>query len=289
MSDFTRIGVVGGGTMGAGFAELCIVNGLDVVVAAPTADSVARSQRRLFGSLARQVEKGKLSAQARDLALTRLRFTTDLGDLADRQFVLESVPENEQKKLDVFAALDKVVESPEAILASNTSSIPIARLGRATARADRVIGIHFFNPVQVLPLVELIGSLRTDEKAYLAAEAFVGGTLGKQVIRSPDRPGFVVNALLIPYLLSAVRMLESGVATAADIDTAMTRGCAHPMGPLALVDLIGLDTVAAVADALYIETKEHSYAVPPLLARMVDSGFLGKKSGRGFYSYDKRP
>jgi 3-hydroxybutyryl-CoA dehydrogenase len=282
-----RVGVVGAGTMGAGFAELCILGGLDVVVAAPTPDSLTRGQGRLFGSLERRVGKGRLSAQERDLALTRLRFTTDLGDLADREFVLESVPENEQKKLEVFAALDKVVESPEAIFASNTSSIPVVRLARATTRPEQVIGVHFFNPVQVLPLVELVGSLLTDEKTYLATEAFVAGTLGKQVIRSQDRAGFVVNALLIPYLLSAVRMLESGFATAADIDTGMTQGCAHPMGPLTLIDLIGLDTVAAVADALYAEFKEHSCAVPPLLARMVDSGFLGKKSGRGFYDYSR--
>jgi 3-hydroxybutyryl-CoA dehydrogenase len=185
----------------------------------------------------------------------------------------------------VFEALDKVVEAPDALLTSNTSSIPIMKLAMATQRPEQVVGLHFFNPVPILPLVEVVASLLSSEEAVRRAEGFAVDALGKRAIRSKDRAGFIVNSLLIPYLLSAIRMMESGFATPEDIDTGMVKGCAHPMGPLALTDLIGLDTTMAVANSLYEEFKEPLYAAPPLLARMVDAGLLGKKTGRGFYDY----
>jgi 3-hydroxybutyryl-CoA dehydrogenase len=208
-----------------------------------------------------------------------------MGSLSDRQLVVEAIMESEPEKLAIFEMLDRVVEADDAILASNTSSIPIMKLAMATKRPAQVIGIHFFNPVPVLPLVELVTSLLTSDEVASSADRFVTTQLDKRVIRSQDRAGFIVNALLIPYILSAVRMLESGFATAQDIDTGMVNGCAHPMGPLALADLIGLDTTVAVADSLYQEFKEPLYAPPPLLARMVEAGLLGRKSGRGFYHY----
>ncbi|MBP2337140.1 3-hydroxybutyryl-CoA dehydrogenase [Saccharothrix coeruleofusca] len=285
MSDIQRVGVVGSGLMGSGIAEVCARAGLDVLIAEVSADATEAAQARIASSLGRGVRSGKLSAEDRDAALERLRFTTDLADFADRNLVVEAVAENEQVKTEVFTALDKVVEDPAAIFASNTSSIPIMKLGMATERPEQVIGVHFFNPVPVLKLVELVPSLLTGERTRERAEAFVTGVLGKQVIRSQDRAGFVVNALLIPYLLSAIRMLESGFASADDIDNGMVLGCAHPMGPLRLADLIGLDTTKAIAESMYEEFKEPLYSPPPLLLRMVDAGLLGKKSGRGFHSY----
>ncbi|MEV7723433.1 3-hydroxybutyryl-CoA dehydrogenase [Streptomyces sp. NPDC087917] len=209
------------------------------------------------------------------------------GDLDDRQLVIEAVVEDAEAKIAVFAALDKIVEDHEAVLATNTSAIPVMRLGMATGRADRVIGLHFFNPVPVLPLVEIVASLHTSARVKAATEAFVRDTLGKTAVHAQDRAGFVVNALLVPYLLSAVRMAESGFATATDIDSGMVLGCAHPMGPLKLADLIGLDTVAAIAESLYAEFKEPLYAPPPLLLRMVQAGLLGRKTGRGFHTYGR--
>ena len=199
---------------------------------------------------------------------------------------IEAVVENEGEKLKVFRRLDEIVADPDAVLASNTSSIPIMKLAMATDRRDKVIGMHFFNPVPVLKLVELVPSLLTSEHTQRRAEAYAAEQLGKNVIRSKDRAGFIVNALLIPYILDAIRMLESGFATAEDIDTGMVEGCNHPMGPLALADLVGLDTTMAVAESLYEEFKAPLYAPPPLLSRMVDAGLLGRKAGRGFYSYD---
>jgi 3-hydroxybutyryl-CoA dehydrogenase len=281
----TRVGVVGGGLMGAGIAEVSARAGLDVVVMETDRRALDVARERLVRSLDQAVHRGKLSVEDRDLVIRRLRFTLDAVDLGDRQLVVEAVPEIESLKLDVFRMLDKVVEAPDALLASNTSSIPIMKLAMATSRPEQVIGIHFFNPVPVLPLVELVPSLLTSPGTLRRATAFADGSLGKQVIRSQDRAGFIVNALLIPYLLSAVRMLESGFATAADIDAGMVQGCAHPMGPLALSDLIGLDTVMAVALSMYEEFKEPLFAAPPMLSRMVDAGLLGRKSGRGFFDY----
>ena len=282
-----RVGVVGCGLMGSGIAEVCARAGLDVVVSEANQDALAAGRARVEKSLGRAVRNGKLDEAGRDAALERIRFTSDMGEFADRQLLVEAVAESEPIKTEVFATLDKVVGDPDAIFASNTSSIPIMKLGMATSRPQQVIGIHFFNPVPVLKLVELVPSLLTGESTQERADEFVEDVLHKQVIRSQDRAGFVVNALLVPYLLSAIRMLESGFASAEDIDTGMVQGCAHPMGPLALTDLIGLDTTKAIAESMYAEFKEPLYSPPPLLLRMVDAGLLGKKTMRGFYDYNK--
>ncbi|WP_052183532.1 3-hydroxybutyryl-CoA dehydrogenase [Streptomyces sp. Amel2xE9] len=273
--------------MGAGIAEVCARAGLDTVVCEVDAVAARAARDRVAASLDRAVRRGKLAPDAAADALARTVFTGHLDDLADRQLVVEAVVENPAAKTEVFAALDKIVEDPDAVLATNTSSLPVMRLGMATGRADRVVGLHFFNPVPVLPLVEVVTSLHTSAATTAAVEEFAARTLGKTVIRSQDRAGFVVNALLIPYLLAAVRMAESGFATAADIDTGMELGCAHPMGPLKLADLIGLDTVASIAESLYDEFREALYAPPPLLLRMVEAGLLGRKTGRGFHTYDQ--
>lgn len=283
-----RVGVVGCGLMGSGIAEVCARAGLDVIVREVDNDALDRGRARIEASLDRAVRSGKLDEAARDLAAGSIGYTTDFAALADRQLVVEAVVEDEALKVDVFAQLDRHVQAADAILASNTSSIPIMKLGMATQRPEQVIGIHFFNPVPVLRLVELVTSLLTSPETAAASEQFAVDTLGKRVIRSQDRAGFIVNALLIPYLLSAIRMLESGFASAEDIDAGMVEGCAHPMGPLALADLIGLDTTMAVAESLYEEFKEPLYAAPPLLNRMVDAGLLGRKTGRGFYEYARR-
>ncbi len=280
-----RIGIVGCGLMGSGIAEVCARAGLDVLVADADREGTERGGTRIRASLHRAVAAGKIDASVREAVLTRLRFTTDLDEFADRDLVIEAVAEHEKLKTEIFARLDKVVERPDALLASNTSSIPLMRLGMATGRPEQVIGIHFFNPVPVLPLVELVPSLLTSGRTRERAERFAVDALGKQVITAGDRAGFVVNALLIPYLLAAVRMAESGFATAEDIDTGMQAGCAHPMGPLRLADLVGLDTVRAAAQAMYEEFREPLYSPPPMLQRMVDAGLLGRKSGRGFYQY----
>lgn len=281
----SRVGIVGAGQMGAGIAEVCARAGVDVLVYETTRELAAAGRTRILRSLDRGVSSGKLTEREREQASWRLRFTSDLTDFADRQLVVEAVVEEEAVKAELFRELDKVVTAPDAILASNTSSIPIMKLGMATQDAGRVIGLHFFNPVPVLPLVELITTLMTSDVAAARAEAFAHDVLGKQVVHSSDRSGFVVNALLVPYLLSAVRMAESGFATVEDIDKAMVLGCAHPMGPLKLTDLVGLDTVKAIADKMYEEFKEPLYSPPPLLLRMVEAGRLGKKTGQGFFRY----
>lgn len=282
--SFTRVGVVGGGTMGAGIAEVCARTGSEVVVLEVSDLALDAARGRVDTSLARAERAGRLSADDRDAALGRLRWTTSYDDLADRDLVIEAAPEIEQLKLDVFRTLDAVVQ-PAAVLASNTSSIPLVKMAAVTKRPDKVVGVHFFNPVPVLPLVEVVESLLTGQETLAAVTSFAEEQLGKQTIRSKDRAGFVVNALLIPYLLSAIRMFESGFASAEDIDQGMVKGCAHPMGPLHLADLIGLDTCAAVAQSMYEEFKEPLYAAPPLLLRMCEAGLLGRKTGQGFFSY----
>jgi 3-hydroxybutyryl-CoA dehydrogenase len=282
-----RIGVVGCGLMGSGIAEVCARAGLDVVVREVNQGALEAGERRITGSLDRAVRSGKLEEAERDATLARLRFTLDYADFADRDMVVEAVVENEDLKLEAFRNIDKSVARADAVLASNTSSIPIMKLAMATERPASVVGLHFFNPVPVMHLVELVPSLLTSPETAEAAERFADQVLGKRVIRSKDRAGFIVNALLIPYLLSAIRMLESGFATAEDIDSGVVEGLRHPMGPLALADLIGLDTTIAVSESLYEEFKEPLYAPPPLLSRMVEAGLLGRKAGRGFYDYRK--
>jgi 3-hydroxybutyryl-CoA dehydrogenase len=286
-SSFNRVGVVGCGLMGSGIAEVAARAGCDVVVVEADDAAAKRGRERVEASLATAVARKKLDPDERDRALDRLKVFADIEALSDRQLVVEAVVESAPAKVAVFARLDEVVESDEAVLASNTSSIPIMKLAMATRRPEAVTGLHFFNPVPVLKLVELVPSLLTSPATIERAEGFATNVLGKQVIRSQDRAGFVVNALLIPYLLSAIRMMESGFATAEDIDAGMVEGCAHPMGPLHLTDLIGLDTTMAVAESLYEEFKEPLYAPPPLLSRMVDAGLLGRKTGRGFYDYHR--
>ena len=281
-----RIGVVGCGLMGAGIAEVCARAGKDVIVAESSAAAVEAGQARLTKSLERAEARGKIDSAADVLA--RIRVVDNLEALADRELVIEAIVEDEDAKTELFRKLDEIVTSHEAILASNTSSIPIMKLGVVTKRPERVLGIHFFNPVPVLKLVELVPSIVTDKEVTELARGFVENELGKTAIDCQDRAGFVVNALLIPFVLSAIRMLESGFATAEDIDKGLVLGAAHPQGPLALADLIGLDTTKAVAESLYEEFKEPLYAAPPLLNRMVDAGLLGRKTGRGFYTYDAR-
>ncbi|MGP3991917.1 3-hydroxybutyryl-CoA dehydrogenase [Streptomyces sp. 3N207] len=285
MDPVTRLGVVGCGLMGSGIAEVATHSGIDVRVAEANRDAVETGRRRITASLERGVRRGKLSEQQRDQALTKLSFTHDLNDMADRQFVIEAVAENRDIKTDVLRTLDKALEDSAAILATNTSSIPIVDLAIATERPGQLIGMHFFNPVPVQQLVELIPALTTTPETVQRTRDFAS-QLGKQAIQAPDRSGFVVNALLVPYLLSAVRMAESGAAHPDDIDQGMELGCAHPMGPLRLLDLIGLDTAQAVAESMYEEFKEPLYAPPALLRRMVAAGHLGRKSGRGFHTYD---
>ena len=280
-----RIGVVGCGLMGSGIAEIAARSGAHVVVIERNPEALANGVARIEKSLTRAVAAGKVPEDEANAARGNLTFSEDFTRLADRQLVIEAVAEDEATKIQVFKKLDAVMIEPDAILATNTSSIPIIKLAMATKRPEQVIGMHFFNPVPVLKLVEVISSLLTSPATTARIREYAGATLQKKVITSPDRAGFVVNALLIPYLLSAVRMLESGFASADDIDTGMVVGCAHPLGPLALADLIGLDTTLAVAESLYEEFKEPHMAPPPLLSRMTQAGLLGRKSGQGFYSY----
>ncbi|KJY33536.1 MULTISPECIES: 3-hydroxybutyryl-CoA dehydrogenase [unclassified Streptomyces] len=285
MSDIARVGVIGCGLMGSGIAEVFARAGLDVLVAEASGEALEFGRTRLTNSLETAVKRGKLTEEQKDEALARLSFTVDLADFADRDLVVEAVAEREDIKVKIFETLDRVVERRDAILASNTSSIPIVKLAAATSRPEQVIGLHFFNPAPVQKLVEVIPTLTTSSATTDRAETFAVEVLHKAPIRARDRAGFVVNALLVPYLLSAVRMFETGVATASDIDKGMEAGCAHPMGPLRLCDLIGLDTIVSIAESMYDEYKEPLYAAPPLLSRMVDAGLLGRKSGRGFYDY----
>jgi 3-hydroxybutyryl-CoA dehydrogenase len=282
-----RVGVVGAGLMGAGIAEVAAKAGVDVTVCDINDAAVAAGRSRIESSLQRAVKAGKLDDDAAVAALSRIRFVTDIGELADRQLVVEAVREYEDEKLEVFRSLGKLVVDEHAILASNTSSIPIMKLAVASERPEHVVGLHFFNPVPVMRLVELIPSIVTSSEVADRAEDFMVDGLGKRVIRSQDRAGFIVNALFVPYVLAAIRMLESGFASADDIDAGMVEGCSHPMGPLALADMIGLDTIEAVADSMYAEFKEPLYAPPPLLSRMVEAGLLGRKVGRGFFNYTK--
>jgi 3-hydroxybutyryl-CoA dehydrogenase len=283
LTGMELVGVVGCGLMGAGIAEVSARAGKDVVVVESSAPAAAAGRARLEASLERAESRGKIVGAAEILG--RIRVEVDLDALADRDIVVEAIAEDEGAKIDLFGRLDNVVQGPEAVLASNTSSIPIMKLAVATNRPSHVLGVHFFNPVPVLTLVELVPSLLTSDETVERARAFVQDDLGKRAIDCQDRAGFVVNSLLIPFVLSAIRMLESGFATAEDIDEGLVRGAAHPQGPLALADLIGLDTTKAVAESLYAEFKEPLYAPPPLLARMVDAGLLGRKSGRGFHRY----
>ncbi|MDX3587369.1 3-hydroxybutyryl-CoA dehydrogenase [Streptomyces europaeiscabiei] len=285
MTSIKHVGVVGAGQMGRGITEVCARAGLRVTLCDVTEDRARAGLAGVADSLLKAEKRGTLTSEDRAHALAGISATGDLSHLSGANLVIEAAVEDEQAKTALFRQLDEVVTDPAAVLASNTSSIPIARLAAATGRPESVVGLHFFNPVPVMPLVEIIPSLHTSKVTELLVRAFADETLGKRTIVTQDRAGFVVNSLLVPYLLAAVRMVSSGTATAEDIDTGMTAGCAHPMGPLRLADLIGLDTVAAIGEALYEEYREPLYAPPPLLRRMVESGLLGRKSGQGFFNY----
>jgi 3-hydroxybutyryl-CoA dehydrogenase len=281
------VGIIGGGLMGSGITEVCARAGLDTVVVEVDAAASEAAQRRVRDSLGRAAARGKLTGEQVDETLRRLVFTTELEALADRDLVVEAASEREDLKLDLFQKVGALLEKEDAMLTSNTSSIPIVKLGAVSRRPANVMGVHFFNPAPVMQLVELIPSLTTSPDTVQRMQSFVTDQLGKQPIEATDRAGFVVNSLLVPYLLSAIRMYEAGYASAADIDKGMVLGCGHPMGPLALSDLIGLDTIRAIGISMYQEFKEPLYSPPPLLDRMVDAGLLGKKSGQGFYGYAK--
>jgi 3-hydroxybutyryl-CoA dehydrogenase len=280
-----RVGVVGCGLMGSGIVEVCARAGLDVTVVESSDAAATAGINRITKSLDRAVRNGKLDAADKERYLDGIRMTTYLERVERCDIVIEAVAEDQQVKVELFKELDEVLHGSDAIMASNTSSIPIMKLGIATRRPDLVVGVHFFNPVPVLKLVEVVPSLLTSEETIADVTDFAEKVLNKHTVRCQDRAGFVVNALLIPFILSAIRMFESGFASAEDIDTGMVEGCNHPMGPLHLADLIGLDTTLAVAESLYAEFKEPLYAPPPLLSRMVEAGLLGRKTERGFFAY----
>ncbi|HEY3946486.1 MAG TPA: 3-hydroxybutyryl-CoA dehydrogenase [Solirubrobacteraceae bacterium] len=283
-SEIESVAIVGGGFMGTGIAETAAVSGLKVTVRDVDEAALERARARIDISLARAVKGGKLdSERARD-AREMIYLTTELEGIGGADLVLEAVPEDQRLKLEVMDAINRVV-SNDAVVASNTSSIPIAELAQAMRQPERVLGLHFFSPVPVMRLVEVVVALDTADEVVTAARAFVE-RLGKRPIETKDRSGFIVNMLLVPYLMAAVRMYEEEFASREDIDAGMRLGCGHPMGPLALCDFIGLDVLYAVCDSLYEEFKRDEYAPPPLMKRMVASGRLGRKSGRGFYDYD---
>ena len=286
MGTIERLGVIGGGLMGSGISEVGARAGLDIITVEVDDDAAKAARDRVEASLHHAEERGKIDAAAVDENLARITFTTDLEAMADRQLVVEAATEDESTKLALFSRIGKILDADDAILASNTSSIPIVKLGAVSGRADHVMGVHFFNPAPVMKLVELIPSLTTGAETITRMRSFVTDDLGKEPIEATDRAGFVVNSLLVPYLLSAIRMYEAGYASAADIDRGMVLGCGHPMGPLALSDLIGLDTIRAIGVSMYDEFKEPLYSPPPILDRMVEAGLLGKKAGHGFYPYN---
>jgi 3-hydroxybutyryl-CoA dehydrogenase len=283
MTDISEIGVVGAGFMGSGIAESAARAGIVVHVFEPDEAPLRRSREGIEASVARRVRGGKLEAPAARELVERVHWTSDLDELGSSELVVEAIVEDEAAKVEVFRALDELV-GDEVILASNTSSIPIAGLAAATSRPDRVLGLHFFSPVPVMKLVEIVVGLETADATVATAETFAR-QIGKTPIHTKDRSGFIVNMLLVPYLMAAVRMLEEGFATREDIDEGMKLGASHPMGPLELCDFIGLDVLYAVCDSLYEEFKRPEYAPPPLMKRMVVAGKHGRKSGQGFYDY----
>jgi 3-hydroxybutyryl-CoA dehydrogenase len=278
-----RVGVIGYGLMGSGIAEVVARVGIDVTVIEPSQDLLERGGARVEGSTGRAVERGKLTEADREGILGRIHGATDVAALADVDLVIEAATEDLDEKLSIMRSLDQVTRD-EVIIASNTSSIPIATLGAVTDRAERVIGMHFFNPPPVMGLVEVTPSLSTSEATLAFARAF-GERLGKSVVVAKDHAGFIVNRLIIPYLCAAIRLCDEGFASREDIDVSMTLGMNHPMGPLRLADFIGLDTVLLIAEVLYAEFRDPMYAPPPRLQRMVAAGTLGRKTGRGFYEY----
>jgi len=280
-----RVGIVGAGTMGAGIAEVALLGGFDTIVVESNAEFAEVGRSRLLASLDKAFNRDKITADERESAEARLEISSDLNSMEGADIVVEAIVEDYNAKAEVFSLLDKILPEP-SLIATNTSSIPIIDLAVTTHRPDKVLGLHFFNPATVQPLVEVIRCLTTSNSTIEIADEFAVSGLGKQIIHTRDRAGFVVNRLLVPYLIESIAMLDRGMVTRDDIDLGMRTGCAHPMGPLELCDLIGLDTIKAVADVMYAEYHERHYSAPPLLKRMVAAGHLGRKTGIGFYTYD---
>jgi 3-hydroxybutyryl-CoA dehydrogenase len=278
------LGVVGAGAMGAGIIEVAAKAGVTVVARDISPEAVEAGQSRVESSMAKAVERGKLDEAARDAAVAKITWTTDLADLAACDLVIEAAPEILELKKEIFSELDGIL-GPDAIIATNTSSYPVIEVAMCTGRPEQVVGMHFFNPATVMKLVEVISTQRTTDATKDEAAGFAADVLGKRVVHCTDRAGFVVNMLLVPFLCQAMRMFEAGHASAEDIDEAMKLGAGHPMGPLTLSDMIGLDVMLWTAESLYDEYNEAFYAPPPLLRRMVTAGHLGRKTGRGFYTY----
>ncbi len=287
MTEIKRVGVLGCGLMGSGIAQVAANAGYDTLVRDVSKEIWDRARGGIEKSLAKFVEKGKLTAAQRDAALKRLSFTTTTGDLERCDIIVEAVTEDLELKNALWKELDGR-SPPAAIFASNTSSLTIAAMAAATRRADRFVGLHFFNPVPLMPLVEVVRTVTTSEDTFRRAFAFAK-SLGKEAVTAKDNSGFIVNLLLVPYLLDAIRAVEHGVASVPDIDKAMQLGCGYPMGPLTLLDLVGLDTTYRIAEIMFTEYREQRYAPPPLLKRMVTAGMNGRKSGKGFYDYSVDP
>jgi 3-hydroxybutyryl-CoA dehydrogenase len=280
-----KVGVMGCGLMGSGIAQVAAQSGFETIVGEVSEDLLGRGIGRIQGFLGKDIEKGKISREAGETTLKRLKGTTDLNDFADCDLVIEAIIENMDEKRKLYSALDALCK-PETIFASNTSSLPVIEMAAATKRSDRVGGLHFFNPVPVMKLVEVVKTISTSDETIESLKSF-GQAAGKIVVLAKDTPGFIVNLLLVPYLLDAIRALESGVASREDIDNGMKLGCGHPMGPLTLLDFVGLDTTYYIANIMFDEFKDARYAAPPLLRRMVLAGHYGRKSGKGFYDYNQ--
>lgn len=281
--EIRKVGVVGCGLMGSGIAEVAARGGFDVVVREIDRDALEAGRGRVEKSMSRAVEKGKLADEDRDAAWSRLSFTTELGDLADRDLVIEAIVEDPEAKNELFRRLDELCGAG-AVFASNTSSLTITDMAAVTDRPERFVGLHFFNPVPVMKLVEVVRTLATSDEVHEAAFDFAR-SLGKEPIAARDNSGFVVNLLLVPYMLDAIRQLERGVASVEDIDKGMVLGTGHPMGPFTLCDFVGVDTLHRISEIMFEEYREERYAPPPLLKRMVALGRYGRKSGKGFYDW----
>lgn len=282
---FRKVGIIGCGQMGSGIAQVAAQAGYPVLSHEMSEELFEKGLRNITRLLDRAIEKGKLDSPTKDKILGHISGTTELSDMADCDIIIEAVTEDMTTKREIFKELDGICK-PETIFASNTSSLPISDLAAVTKRRDKFIGLHFFNPVPVMKLVELVRTIDSSQEAIEAGKAFAE-SVGKMVVMAKDSPGFIVNVLLVPYLLDAIRQFENGLATRDDIDNGMKFGCGHPMGPLTLTDFIGLDTILYIADIMFDEFKNSHYAAPPLLRRMVNAGYLGKKSGRGFYDYNQ--
>jgi 3-hydroxybutyryl-CoA dehydrogenase len=287
MEKIRKVGVIGGGLMGSGIAQVCAAAGFPTTVREVTTDLCTRSRQSIEKTLAKGIERGKVTSDERDRTLGNLRFATGLEELADADLFIEAVVEDLTVKNSLWSDLNKIA-GPDAIFASNTSSLTIIAMAAASGRADRMLGLHFFNPVPLMKLVEVVRTITTSGETERVAMDFVRA-LGKEPIRAKDSSGFVVNLLLIPYMLDAINALESGVASVEDIDKGMQLGAGYPMGPFTLLDFVGLDTAFKIAEIMFAEYREKRYAPPPLLKRMVLAGMLGKKSGKGFYDYSSNP